>query len=132
MIDWQCFFPTTLEKPLFDWANYDDINLDVARYPGEYHIVDCRVNNSNIDVSLLQNDKERFPGNRILKIGQIFNITNLTIHDEGSYYCNASKRTDKSLGYLYMTPGKNNFAFLLFWRLCNDSWLPICTKAVKW
>ena len=95
-----------LEK--IDWKKTDGIGGYVSRYPGEWYVVDCQLQDGTTKVSLWKGDKDK--KNKVvvdqqnLK-DQTFNITNLTSKDEGGYYCKAQYRKDKFLGHLYVKLG---------------------------
>ena len=89
-----------------DWEKTDDINLNEYRYPGEWIVLDCRLNDSTVNVSLWRSKKKIVPDQRkVMELNQVFNITNLTFNDEGRYYCRACNRTEKLLGYKYVASG---------------------------
>ena len=98
------FVDNTLGK--FDWKRKDDINMHGnSRYPGEWFVIDCRLQDNTTNVSLWQvegkSEKRIVPEQqKVTELNQVFNITNVTLNEEGNYCCKACNRTDKSLGYL--------------------------------
>ena len=100
------FLYHNLEK--FDWKKTDDIGGYVSRYPGEWYVVDCQLQDGTTKVSLWKGDKDK--KNKVVVDqqnvkDQTFNITNLTSKDGGDYYCKAQYRKDKFLGHLYVKLG---------------------------
>ena len=84
----------------------NDSNLDEHRYPGEWIVLDCRVNDNTVNVSLWRSKKKIVPDQRkVMELNQVFNITNLTFNDQGNYYCRTCNRTEKSLGYKHVESG---------------------------
>ena len=89
------------------WKNTDDVNQDKERYPGEWILIDCRLNNNMVNVSLWRSKKKIVPDQRkVMELNQVFNITNLTFNDKGNYYCRAcDNKMEKSLGHLHIASG---------------------------
>ena len=80
--------------------------LDETRYPGEWIVLDCRLNDNTVNVSLWRSKKKIVPDQRkVMELNQVFNITNLTFNDEGRYYCRACNGKEKSLGYKAVASG---------------------------
>ena len=90
-----------------DWKNTNDVNRDSDRYPGEWIVIDCRLNDNTINVFLWRSNKKIVPDQRkVMELNQVFNITNFTFNDEGNYYCRAyGNKMEKSLGYLHISSG---------------------------
>ena len=92
---------------IVDWKKTENDNLDVHLYPGEWTVIDCRLNDSTVNVSLWRSKKKIVPDQRkVMELNQVFNITNLTFNDKGNYYCRAcGNKMEKSLGYKDVASG---------------------------
>ena len=92
----------------FDWKKTDDIS--VSRYPGEWYVVDCQLQDRTTKVSLWKSDKGSekevdADQHTVTESNQIYNVTNVTSSDEGNYYCRAQYRDDNLHGHLYVKSG---------------------------
>ena len=92
----------------FDWKKPDAIS--VSRYPGEWYLVDCQLQDRTIKVSLWKSDKgseTKVDADQptVTESNQIYNVTNVTSSDEGNYYCKAQYRDDNLHGHLYVKSG---------------------------
>ena len=87
----------------FEWLKAED-DRTLKRFSKEWWTADCRVKNfPDAIVQLRQGDKlpgiQRIVDGRKLKNnGNIFNLTNITKSDEGTYYCKACKESKKVTG----------------------------------
>ncbi|XP_028407050.1 fibroblast growth factor receptor 4-like isoform X2 [Dendronephthya gigantea] len=107
---------TKCSQKLNQWKSANPI--DQSLYLGEWIVFDCQLDNNLTNVSLWQTNiigklKKRISnGKKIRKFGgQYFNVTNLSISDQGVYECRACGQTNNIKGDVQLFDKNHGVAF---------------------